>query len=140
MSTNFSTAAREWVIFWQGAPTIDDDNDVDPGHVQASLYAPRPATSSVEPARLVWVRLPGKRSLQEVPEDDRKAKIEVAKARMNQVGGGVATTEQTQQAYRSIFVRACKELEIPADFSGGRSLLFGEYQMRQAGRFYDNVE
>ena len=114
MSTNFSPAAREWVKFWRGAPTVDDDNEVDPGHMQASLYGPRPSTSLVESARLVWVRLPGKRSLQEVHEheDDRKAKIEAPKARMNQDGGGVASTEQTHHTYRSIFVEACKELEI----------------------------
>jgi hypothetical protein len=45
----------------------------------------------------VSVRVPGKRSLQEVPEDDRKAKIE----------------ESTHQTYRRIFLQACHELGIP---------------------------
>ena len=49
-----------------------------------------------------------------MPEDDHKAKIEASKARMNQDGGGVASTEQTHQTYRSICVEACRELEIPA--------------------------
>jgi len=66
-----------------------------------------------EPGRLVSVRVPGKRSLQEVPEDGRKAKIDEARARMKTDGGGVASTESTHQTYRRIFVQACQEMRIP---------------------------
>ena len=68
---------------------------------------------SDESVRMVSVRVPGKRSLQEVPEDDRKAKIEKAKDRMKTDGGGVASTESTHQTYRRIFLQACHELKIP---------------------------
>ena len=68
---------------------------------------------SDESVRMVSVRVPGKRSLQEVPEDDRKAKIEEARARMETDGGGVASTESTHQTYRRIFLQVCHELKIP---------------------------
>ena len=48
---------------------------------------------SDESVRMVSVRVPGKRSLQEVPEDDPRAKIEKAKDRMKTDGGGVASTD-----------------------------------------------
>lgn len=68
MSTNFSPTARERTQYWRVAPTAEEDNEVDPA----------------EPARLVRVRLPGKRSLQEVHEDDRKAKIDSQSAKAGQ--------------------------------------------------------
>jgi hypothetical protein len=51
--------------------------------------------------------------MQEVPEDDRRAKIEKAKDRMKTDGGGVASTDATHQTYRRIFLQACHELNIP---------------------------
>ena len=66
-----------------------------------------------ETERLVSVRVPGKRSLQEVHEDVRTAKIKEARVRMRTDGGGVASTESTHQTYRRIFLQACREMKIP---------------------------
>ena len=112
-STDFSPAAREGTQYWRGIPATVDESGVDP----------------TEPAHLMRVRVPGKRSLQEVSEDDRKAKIEEAKARMNVDGGVVASTETTHQKYRRIFLDACKELGIPK----GQQLEFGPEIFRELG-------
>ena len=100
---NFS--GKNLTNYWQRVPTTSEVPGGDMAFLTWADWA--------EPVRLVSVRVPGKRSLQEVPEDDRKAKIDEARARIKTDGGGVASTESTHQMYREIFLQACHELKIP---------------------------
>ena len=92
-STDFSPAAKERTNYWRGTPATSDVSDEDMAFL-----------TWVEPGPLVSVRVPGKRGLQEVSEEGRKAKLDEARARMRTDGGGVASTESTHQTYHRIFV------------------------------------
>ena len=52
------------------------------------------------PLRMVKVRVPGKRSAQEVPEEERQQSLAQANDRMNSGGGGSASTTHTHETYR----------------------------------------
>jgi hypothetical protein len=64
---------------------------------------------------MVKVRVPGKRSAQEVPEEERQQSLAQANDRMNSGGGGSASTTHTHETYRLIWTQGCKELGIPAE-------------------------
>ena len=107
-STDFSPAARQRTTYWQRGPETSEGAAGALADMAFLTWA-----DSDESRRMVSVRVPGKRSLQEVSEEDRRAEIDKAKDRMKTDGGGVASTDKTHQTYRRIFLQACDELNIP---------------------------
>jgi hypothetical protein len=72
-STDFSPAARQRTTYWQRGPETGEGAAGALADMAFLTWA-----DSDESRRMVSVRVPGKRSLQEVSEEDRKAEIEKA--------------------------------------------------------------